>query len=242
MRTTTSTPTTTSSAADDPGVEQSPPPAPLTTTSSPLREPPSGDQPSFSKPDSSSTPSTDTLPSLRASVPAASASSQTTPSSNTQLPSTMIQGTIGAVRPILDSRLFDPDCISTCPESLLKRIKLLSTYSNQDANTFVLGQILPSATWGTTDPYEDRSKILCNPSTNEPVNIWILGHITSTWFMKSGAPDNQCAVTILTLSSNLGQYANLLLSKFSESSLRTHSPIHITKQALKYFLIFYSRK
>ncbi|KIN94265.1 hypothetical protein M404DRAFT_35241 [Pisolithus tinctorius Marx 270] len=206
-------------------------------TASPARDTPPTtprDHPACDDPDYSSTPSTDTLPStcppIASDVPApketVSSHLEESPNpppkpttSNNPFPSSVIPGTIATVGPPPDSRLFDPERISTCPEPLLKRIEVLSSYSNGDANTFALGHILPCATWGITDPYEDRSKILCNPKTNEPVNIWILGHITNTWFMKDGAPDSQCSVTVLPLSTRIGQYANTLLSKFSNPTL-----------------------
>ncbi|KIO11906.1 hypothetical protein M404DRAFT_20483 [Pisolithus tinctorius Marx 270] len=122
MRITTLSPTTTTSRPPDPkpAIEQNTPPAVLPTTPSPLLEPVSNDQPSTRKPIPSSTTSTDTLPSSSASIQMASASSQPTPPTNTQLQPTVMQGTIGAVRPTPDTSLFNPDRISTCPEPLVK--------------------------------------------------------------------------------------------------------------------------
>ncbi|KAI6154727.1 hypothetical protein BKA82DRAFT_4010505 [Pisolithus tinctorius] len=100
-----------------------------------------------------------------------------------------------------------------------RHLQTLSTYSNVDANTFALRHLLANASWGMTTAFDDHSKLLCNPKTNEPINIWILGHISSTWFIKNGEPDNQCSVTILPLSSDLGQYANQLISALSTPAL-----------------------
>ncbi|KIO10712.1 hypothetical protein M404DRAFT_20964 [Pisolithus tinctorius Marx 270] len=138
IRITTSAPTTTNSTTDNPTVEQSRPPTPLPTTLSPPHEPVSGNEPSYSKPDPSSTPSTDTLPGSRASVQTTSTSSQTTPSNNTQLPSAIIQGTIGTVRPTPDPGLFDPNRISTCPEPLLKLIRAVRWQSPRSGGNPVL--------------------------------------------------------------------------------------------------------
>ncbi|KIO06731.1 hypothetical protein M404DRAFT_24416 [Pisolithus tinctorius Marx 270] len=125
MRITMSSPTTSTSSPNDPTIEQSSPSTPLPTTLSLLLEAVSSDQHSCGEPVPSSTPSTDTLPGLRVSDQMASASSQSNPSSNTQLPPTTIQGTIGAVRPTPDTTSFDPDCISTCPKPLLNTMKRL---------------------------------------------------------------------------------------------------------------------
>lgn len=201
-------------------------PSETTTTSEP--------QPTSGEHDDSSTPSTDTLPStstscttdqstahqtVRSGLQKSAGSPPETHSNDIPLPPPATPGTVGAVGPPPDSGVLDPERVATCPEPLLRRIEILSTYSNSEANTFALGRIPPSATWGITDPYDDRSKILCNPNTNEPVNIWILGHITNTWFMKDGSPNSQCSITILPLSTKIGQYANVLLSEFSNPTL-----------------------
>ncbi|KIO05051.1 hypothetical protein M404DRAFT_25678 [Pisolithus tinctorius Marx 270] len=199
-------------------------------------------QPCGSDVGTSSTPLTNTLPSSHASVPvrdslpdpgpplqmpphdilpkdALPSSQQTSPSGSNHPNPTSARTTVTAVVPAPVLCLIDPECTSTCPEPLVRRLQMLSTYSNVDANTFALGHLLPNATWGTTTAFDDRSKLLCNPKTNEPINIWILGHISSTWFLKNGDPDNQCSVTVLLLSSNLGQYANQLVSEFSTPML-----------------------
>ncbi|KIN96425.1 hypothetical protein M404DRAFT_33314 [Pisolithus tinctorius Marx 270] len=164
-----------------------------------------------------STPSTDTLPSTDTSVSTNIPSLH--PTANKQSDTSIAPASMGSAIPTTVSSELDPQHTSTCPERLMKRIRMLSTYSNIEANTFALGHLLPTATWGTTDMFKDRSKIVCNPETNEPINIWILGHITNTWFIKNGTPDNQCSITILPLSSTLGQYASRLLSELSTPTL-----------------------
>ncbi|KIN94432.1 hypothetical protein M404DRAFT_35058 [Pisolithus tinctorius Marx 270] len=240
MRTAATSLATLASMSNEPAVPQTESPTTVSTTTSIASHPVPGEPPSSEEPDPTSMPSTGTLPSTSTSITtdgpmshqsAASQSqdtaapSQDLSSDNALHASTTITGTIVALGPAPEPCHFDHDRVSTCPEPLLNRIKILSTYCNSDANTFGLRCILPTATWGMTDPYEDHSKVLCNPSTNEPINIWLLGHITSTWFMKNSAPDSQCSITILSLSSKLGQYANRLLSEFSSPKLRSFSPI-----------------
>ncbi|KIO06635.1 hypothetical protein M404DRAFT_24349 [Pisolithus tinctorius Marx 270] len=198
----------------------------MTTTVSNLAEPIPCERTSNNEPDQTSTPLMDTLPSTSTSVstdvtsPRQTVASQLQdsfpPQQNNMLqPSTVMTSTIGALGPAPEPCSFNINRVSTCPAQLLNRI-------------------LPTATWGTTDPYEDCSKVLCNPSSNEPINIWILSHITSTWFMKNGAPDNQCSVTILTLSSKLGQYTNHLLSEFSSPKLPINEFDHGLRQAIQW--------
>jgi len=109
-----------------------------------------------------------------------------------------------------------------CPLShVSRRVNALSTYVNAAAKTYPLGLLPSNATWGKYDPYDDRSKDLCIPTTNERIHIWVVGHITSLWFMKNGAPDNQCSVTVLPLSTSLGIQAYRLISGLSNPIIRT---------------------
>jgi len=102
-----------------------------------------------------------------------------------------------------------------------RRVNALSTYVNAATKTYPLGLLPSNATWGRYDPYDNQSKDLCIPSTNERIHIWVLGHITSLWFMKNGTPDNQCSVTVLPLSNSLGIQANCLISGLSHPVFRT---------------------
>jgi len=94
-------------------------------------------------------------------------------------------------------------------------VQALSNYVNAAAKTYALGCLPTNVTWGKYDPYNDWSKDLCIPTTNERIHIWIVGHITSLWFMKNGASDNQCSMTVLPLSNTLGIQANQLISGLS---------------------------
>lgn len=75
------------------------------------------------------------------------------------------------------------------------------------------------AQWGRSDPYTDHSKILCNPVTDEPILIWMVGHISSTWFLRNHEPDRQCSVTIVPISKTAGRCANQLICGFSQPQL-----------------------
>ena len=145
--------------------------------------------------------------------------------------------TVGTVLPQPTKCLIDLDRVSTCSPELLRqvlpcisinppshqyrRIDALSNYINVSAKTYALGHIPSNATWGKYDPYDDRSKDLCLPMTNDRFNIWIVGRITTVWFMKSGTPDNQCAVCVMPLSDSLGLQANQLIAGLSSPPLHT---------------------
>jgi hypothetical protein len=85
-----------------------------------------------------------------------------------------------------------------------RRINTLSKYVNKSANVCTLGNVLPTTTWGKYHPSNDHSKELCNPTTNEVVVIWIVGHIVSMWFQRDGfPPEKQASITIMPLSDEL---------------------------------------
>ncbi|KAG2155402.1 hypothetical protein DEU56DRAFT_750966 [Suillus clintonianus] len=104
-------------------------------------------------------------------------------------------------------------------EALKARLKILSEYTNAKANIYALGKLLPTATWGPYKPINDRSKILCDPATGEPLTIWVIGRIAKMWFMKQGKPENQASITVLPLSQTLAKQSGLLLAKFSNPML-----------------------
>ncbi|KAI5997054.1 hypothetical protein EDD15DRAFT_2162947 [Pisolithus albus] len=105
------------------------------------------------------------------------------------------------------------------------RLETLSTYENSTANVYSLARIPLSCCWGKHNPYTNHSKILCNPASDEPVLVWLMGHISSTWFMRNSEPDRQCSVTIVPLSRDLSRYANRLLCGFSSPPLRAYTSI-----------------
>ncbi|KAI6153570.1 hypothetical protein BKA82DRAFT_3952396, partial [Pisolithus tinctorius] len=102
------------------------------------------------------------------------------------------------------------------------RLRKLSTFTNAQANTYTLGLLPTTLAWGKPDPYEDCSKQLCDPLTNQPVTVWVPGHVTNVWFMKNGIPDHQCSTTILPLSRAVSRYAAELMSRLCTPTQRIH--------------------
>ena len=105
-----------------------------------------------------------------------------------------------------------------------RQINALSNYINIPAKTYALAHIPPNATWGKYDPYDDKSKELCIPTTNDRIHIWIVGRIASVWFVKNGIPDNQCSITVQPLSNSLGLQANQLIAGLSSPPLCSFPP------------------
>lgn len=103
--------------------------------------------------------------------------------------------------------------------AVTRRLRKLSGYTNAKANIYALGKLLPTATWGQYNPVNDRSKILCNPATGEPLTLWVVGRIARMWFTKFGAPENQASLTVMPLSKSLGQQSAILLAKMSSPTL-----------------------
>lgn len=94
-------------------------------------------------------------------------------------------------------------------------IEKLSSYVNKQANIYALGCLLPTATWGVYQPFKDHSRELCNPITNEPITIWIVGHIASTWFTHGNVPEKQASVTIVPLSDALATQSTRLIARLT---------------------------
>ncbi|KIO04759.1 hypothetical protein M404DRAFT_25872 [Pisolithus tinctorius Marx 270] len=136
-----------------------------------------------------------------------------------EAPSTTGAMTVGAIVPTEIGCFIDDDRISGCSEALQNRIRAISSYRNEHANTYAIGHLPWTATWGRADPYNDRSKELCDAINYERLTIWIPGHISHVWFLKNGAPDNQCSVSVLPLSDAVGRYADQLICGLSTPAL-----------------------
>ncbi|KAI6001856.1 hypothetical protein EDD15DRAFT_2361184 [Pisolithus albus] len=155
-----------------------------------------------------SPPPTSSFPSTQASK-----TSKTKRSSSLPLP------TVKSIVPNRPTAVMDDEEIKMYSPALVTRLQTLSTYENPAANVYALARIPFPSTWGKNDPYTNHSKILCNPTSDEPILLWIVGHISSTWFMRNNEPDRQCSVTIVPLSKDLSHYANRLICGFSSPPL-----------------------
>ncbi|KAI5999552.1 hypothetical protein EDD15DRAFT_2362796 [Pisolithus albus] len=176
--------------------EEHSPPSPLTSTNSQ---------------DCKSLPS----PSQSTSLPAM----QSAKTSKGKRPSSIPLPTVKSVAPNQPTSVMDDEEINSYSPALLRRLETLSVYENPSANVYSLARIPPSSCWGKNDPYTNHSKILCNPTTDELILIWLVRHISSMWFMRNGEPDRQCSVTVVPLSKDLSHYANRLICGFSSPPL-----------------------
>lgn len=102
---------------------------------------------------------------------------------------------------------------------ICRRLQKLSEYTNSNANIYALGKLLPTATWGPYRAVNNRSKVLCDPATGDPLTIWAVGCIAKMWFMRQGKPESQASITILPLSQTLAKQSGQLLTKFSNPVL-----------------------
>ncbi|KAF8447507.1 hypothetical protein L210DRAFT_850004, partial [Boletus edulis BED1] len=111
---------------------------------------------------------------------------------------------------------------------LIRRIKTLSSYINKDANVYALGKLLPTATWGIFQPQADRRNEMCDPATNDPIIIWTVGHVASSWFTKNGEPERQASLTVVPVSHSLAEQYTLLLAALSTPPLSaSHIPLSL---------------
>ncbi|KAG1721598.1 hypothetical protein EDB19DRAFT_1917205 [Suillus lakei] len=141
---------------------------------------------------------------------------------------------VKTVIPHPTNQLMDDIEVKDYNKALKFRLQKLSEYCNAKANIYALGKLLPSATWGPYKPINDRSKVLCDPATGEPLTIWVVGHIAKMWFAKRGKPENQAAMTILPLSQELAKQSGTLLAKFSSPMLSLNQQTTDIIRAIKW--------
>ncbi|KAG6376681.1 hypothetical protein JVT61DRAFT_1690 [Boletus reticuloceps] len=123
--------------------------------------------------------------------------------------------TVQSVVPHPTGILIDDKQVAHYDQQLRDRLQKLSEYVNKEANIYALGKLLPTATWGTFQPLADRRDQLCNPSTNEPLIVWTVGHITTTWFTRNGEPEKQVSICVIPLSQSLADQYNKLVGGLS---------------------------
>ncbi|KIK74841.1 hypothetical protein PAXRUDRAFT_788621 [Paxillus rubicundulus Ve08.2h10] len=129
--------------------------------------------------------------------------------------------TVGSVIPYPTKDVVDIKQVAEYSDSLKKRIMIISDYTRPQSNVFSLAKLLSTATWGRYHPLSDLHNKLCNPTTGDPLTVWIVGNIVNTWFMKGSKPDRKASVTIAPLSRSLGIQTTKLLAKLSFPPLRT---------------------
>ncbi|KAG2152072.1 hypothetical protein BD769DRAFT_1658506 [Suillus cothurnatus] len=136
---------------------------------------------------------------------------------------TQATNTVQTVLPSPTKILIEDDEVEDYDEVLKTRLRKLSEYTNPKASVYALGKLLPTATWGQYKAIRDRSKVLCDPATGEPITIWVVGKIAKMWFTKFGIPENQASITIMPLSKTLAQQSAILLAKLSSPALTPQS-------------------
>jgi hypothetical protein len=105
-------------------------------------------------------------------------------------------------------------------------LQKLSEYTNPKANIYALGMLLLTATWGQYKLINDRSKVLCNPVTNEPITIWVVRKIAQMWFAKFSIPEKQASITIMLLLKSLAQQSTVLLTKMSSPTMSKQNSVY----------------
>ncbi|KAH7906343.1 hypothetical protein BJ138DRAFT_1105233 [Hygrophoropsis aurantiaca] len=101
------------------------------------------------------------------------------------------------------------------------RIQMISTYTNNKAGIYSLPNILPTATWGSYHPIENKNKVICDPATGQPITFWIIGHLTRVQFTYDNAPAKQASLSIALLSEALSRQTSNILAKLSKPTQST---------------------
>ncbi|KAG1788903.1 hypothetical protein EV424DRAFT_1355940 [Suillus variegatus] len=127
--------------------------------------------------------------------------------------------TVKTVIPHPTKQLIENSEVEEYDDTLKLRLQKLSEYTNSNANIYALSKLLPTATWGPYRAVNNRSKVLCDPATGDPLTIWAVGCIAKMWFMRQGKPESQASITILPLSQTLAKQSGQLLTKFSNPVL-----------------------
>jgi len=109
----------------------------------------------------------------------------------------------------------DAEIMREYSQTLIKRIASLINYKKESTNTYAAG-LVPDYEWGINKPLDDKSGILCKPSSNEPLSFWIVGKISRLWFFNAnGERASQVAINVIPLSGSVGNKCRKLLADVS---------------------------
>ncbi|KAF8439782.1 hypothetical protein L210DRAFT_867482 [Boletus edulis BED1] len=130
--------------------------------------------------------------------------------------------------------LVDDHQVAHYDAKLIKRVTTLSSFINKEAHIYALGKILSSATWGRYQPMKDHRSQLCNPVTNEPIQIWTVGHVASSWFQRNGEPERYASLTVIPLSESVGRQTMRLLNGLATPPIEVIDDSAYSVRAIKW--------
>lgn len=81
--------------------------------------------------------------------------------------------------------------------------------------------MLPKDThWGRKTDFENKERMLCDPATNKPYLIWIVGRISATWFVERGEHAEKPSVTIIPVDIEDATVTTGLLTRLAKPPRR----------------------
>ena len=100
-------------------------------------------------------------------------------------------------------------------------MRAFANYVNPDRHIFSFDLLPASAAWGHKIPFDDKSGVLCDPDTNEPYVLWLIGRASNLWFFNSNMEaQNRVNISIVPLTVGTSYHARRLLTQLSNPSIR----------------------
>lgn len=72
---------------------------------------------------------------------------------------------------------------------------LTAAYSNK--RLFSISMLPSDARWGRRTDFENKERVLCDPASNKPYLVWLVGRVSFAWFVERGEYAEKPNITII---------------------------------------------
>jgi hypothetical protein len=101
-----------------------------------------------------------------------------------------------------------------------RRILAFVGYQNAKSNIYALSLLPAEAEWGVDRPFDNKSALLCKPSTNSPYLIWVVGRVSRLWFFNAkGESVEHASIHVVPLTDGAAQKARKLICDLSKPAI-----------------------
>ncbi|KAJ7659698.1 hypothetical protein DFH06DRAFT_1326714 [Mycena polygramma] len=96
----------------------------------------------------------------------------------------------------------------------LKRLRVLLMWADDARRIYAIDWAPNEKDWGVPSAFDDQSNTLCIAGSSSPLNFWVVGEITSQWWVDSdGMPAPRPAISIQPMKDSIPDYCKTLLNE-----------------------------
>lgn len=86
-----------------------------------------------------------------------------------------------------------------CIHIIYRCCSALMKWADSKNSTYAISTLLQTAEWGKDQPFDDKTRLLCERGTNMPYVTWIVGCMSKGWFFESRGATRQVSISLIPL-------------------------------------------